>query len=403
MQLKLLQAYKVLGNFSTALIMEFIPFIILCNMMPVYSLEKSIAIMFLFWALQSLFMYLFNIILKKVYEKKPQIFLLLRIVPIIVCEICILFLYTNNIFVIIITAIFSGLENSFNWQPLDIIWNYATENTDERTLAFTSFLDQMAWLAAGIVGGFFLDNIPQSVVVIFSLILFIGAALPLFIYYFKNKNTPYFNTDFVSNIVQNNQTSEKVINLRKSFIKEHFITTVLVSPAIYTFYYITTALIYLESGSFFITGIVNSLYDGVYGIACLYCGKFLTKVDGQNYVTAVLIYMIASMIAIFLIPNLIVQIVIFVLCAFIQPIFGIYRVQNFLDKARILGVGNEISINSSNGNDLSNFLCYASGIFGITSIVIFSVVSTLIGTIAIRKTDERITKNLVDILSNNDS
>lgn len=404
MQLKLLQTYKILSNFAISLIMEFIPFIILGYMLPKYSLSYSLTMMFIFWAAQNLFLVIFNKLFQKLYITKPQIFLLFRVVPIVCCEICILFLYTNNIFLILLTAVFSGLENSFNYQPTDIIWNFVSEGADERKLAFTTFLDQMGWLIAGIVGGAFLDYIPQWIVVAFSLTLFVASAVPIFIFYFKFRKTPYFNVDYISSIAQREAENQKLKKIQKSFIRDHFITFVLIAPTWYLFYYLTSTTLYLSTGSFFITGTVTSIYDGLYGFACLYCGKFLTKVDGKKYACMVAIYMCIVMLVIYFVPNLIVRIAVFESAAFIQPVLNMYKHHNFLDKARILGLGNKVTLNQNNATISSNAICYTVGaIGGMLPIVIFSVCMALVGSAALSRLDSKLNKNLVDFLSGNDS
>ena len=80
MQFKLLQTYKILSNFAISLIMEFIPFIILDNARESFGLWKALMIMFGYWALQNLFVVIFHKIFKKQYFRRPQLFLLLRII-----------------------------------------------------------------------------------------------------------------------------------------------------------------------------------------------------------------------------------------------------------------------------------------------------------------------------------
>ncbi len=401
MQLKLLQTYRIVSNFAISLIMEFIPFIILGYMLPDHSLALSLAYMFIFWALRSLFNMIFNYAFNNLYTKKPQLFLLLRIFPIVACEICILFLYTNNIWLIIVTAIFSGMEGSFNYQPIDIIWNYVSEGADERKLAFTNFLDQMGWLIAGIVGGLFLDFIPQWIVITVSLLLFVASAVPMVVFYFKFKNAPYFNEDFVSTLIQREQENEKVRKMKKEFIREHFITFFLIAPTTWLFYYITSMILYLNTESFFITGTITSIYDGMYGFACLYCGKFLTKVDGKKYACMVSVYMIICMLVIYLVPNLYVIVPVFLSMSLVQPILNIFKVQNFLDKARVLGVANNITVNASNSACLSNFVCYGIGAIGVLPLVITAMVFAAVGTYMMHHTDKKQTKKLVDFLYTN--
>ncbi len=402
MQFKLLQIYRTLSNFSISLIMEFIPFLILGFALPHYGLGKALAMMFIYWAMQNLFIVIFSLLFKKLYFKKPQIFLLLRVIPIICCEVCILFLHINAIWLIILTAMFSALENSFNFVPIDIIYNYVSQGADEKTLGSTKFLDQLGWFVAGIVGGLFLDFIPQFIVVAFSLTMFVGSAIPLVVFYFKFKNTANFNQDFVSYAVAQEQDSDKVKKLKNSFLKKHFLTYFLTGPAIYVFYYIAIVIVYLETNSFFIAGLVNSIYDGIYGISCLFVGKMLTKVDGKNYASLVIVFIITSVFVMFFVRNIYLICALYWISAIVQPILNMHLYQDYLDKARILGLGNQILLNQNNAAWFSYVFCYLSGTFGLLSIIIYSSVVSMIGLFVARRNETGTTKDLVDYLNRNE-
>ncbi len=402
MQFKLLQTYRVLSNFSISLIMEFIPFIIFGFALPEFGFAKATAMMFGYWVIQCLFCFLFNTILKKWFFSKPQIFLLLRVLPIIACEICVIFLSTNSWIVIILAAIFSSLEISFNEVPSEVIYNYVSVGQDEKVLGMTRFLDQMGWFVAGIVGGLFLDNIAQWVVIVFSLVLFMGSAIPLFVFYFKFRKDPTFNKDYVSYAVASEDQSKKVKKLKKSFISKHFITTYLLGPAVIGFYYLTSALLYFQTGSFFITGLITSSYDGLYGLGCLVMGKLLTKFDGKNITTVAAIYLTASMLIIYFVPILPVRIVVFLLGSLIQPALDLHLYQTYLDKGRILGCGNAILVDESRANFLSYATMYTFGIFGWLPILIVSTTMAFAGTFVARKTEESTTTDLVNYLNNNE-
>ncbi len=403
MQFKLLQTYRTVSNFSISLIMEFIPFLVLWNATPVYGIAKAVILMFAYWAMQNLFILLFNFLLKKQYFKKPQIFLLLRILPIIACEICILFLHTNALWVIALAALFSGMENSFNYVPTEIIYNYVTEGQGTKVLGFTRFLDQMGWVVAGAVGGLFLDYISKTLVVGVSLLLFFASAVPLVIFYFKFRNTANFNTDYVSYLVAQQEGSEKVKKLRRSFLIKHFVANFLISPFYYLFYYVAEVAIYINTESFFITGIMSSIFDGIYGIACLYAGKILSKCDGKNLATIMGFVMLGLMLVCFLVPNIYIMCVAFLLCSFIQPFIILHPYQDFLDKARILGVGNDMLINYGSAQVCSYVFCYTIGACGgvLLPVIIASSVIGVAGILFGRKVEESTTQDLVNYLSNN--
>ncbi len=142
MQLKLLNFHKMLANFSTSLVGGFIPLII-------YKNTGS-----LFWALFYLFAmyiinYIFNQVFRKQFIKRPQLFLVLRAIPILIYSLAVLLIDVSFIWGVIIVAVFYALNMSFKGNSTEIILNYSvSQNTNSKSLGLTRVFEQMGTIIA---------------------------------------------------------------------------------------------------------------------------------------------------------------------------------------------------------------------------------------------------------------
>ena len=82
MELKLLNFNRIMANISTKLVGGFIPLIVY-KYVPSHKLQLAILTIIIEYFLS----FLFAVILKKWLIKNPQLFLFLRIIPIIIYEI----------------------------------------------------------------------------------------------------------------------------------------------------------------------------------------------------------------------------------------------------------------------------------------------------------------------------
>ena len=78
--------------------------------------------------------------------------------------------------------------------------------------------------------------------------------------------------------------------------------------------------------------------------------------------------------------------------------------QGFLDKARILGLGNQALINQGSAEALSYSVVYFTGCFGgfVWPVAIVSSVFALVSIFVTRKAEDSTTQDLVDYLNRNE-
>ena len=91
MQFKLLQIYRCVSSFATSLIANFVPLIIYQYAVLKWSKSFSIGLAFGYLIVCYMLVALFSWILRKVLYAKPQVFLCLRIIPIVAMLIFITF------------------------------------------------------------------------------------------------------------------------------------------------------------------------------------------------------------------------------------------------------------------------------------------------------------------------
>jgi len=224
MQFKLLQFYRCVSTFAASLLINFIPLIIYEYAILEYSKSISITLAFGFLTTCHFLTALFSWLLRKQLFSKPQVFLCLRIIPMIAMLVSVAFLYTNSIWIILLVAISSAFNFVFSVIPQEAIYNFVSVDKNSKALGFTRFMTQVGYILSGIVGGLFLDKINETFVVIVSLCLYCISALPLLIFYIKNRKTEGFNTESIATIVQSFEKEDKTRTnqVRQRFLRENF-------------------------------------------------------------------------------------------------------------------------------------------------------------------------------------
>ena len=106
-QLKLLNFHKMIANFANNLVGAFVPLII-------YQATGSLTYAVLYLVCSNFLRLAFELILKNLYGKYPQLFLLLRIIPITLYNVFIFVLDVNLVLGVIGVCIFLALDHAFS-------------------------------------------------------------------------------------------------------------------------------------------------------------------------------------------------------------------------------------------------------------------------------------------------
>ena len=182
MQMKYLRIHKFLSNFAQELVGAFIPLIL-------YQETKNLPLAISYYVVLRFVLLLTDLVLKNKFQAKPQLFLLLRIIPMLCYYIFILLIPINVWVACIGILIFSGISESFKNIPTDTVYNYNSLNAGSNTLGFTKVLERLGVVGAQVMGALFLDNLPKWILIIVSLAIYLISTLPLFISYLKSKGS----------------------------------------------------------------------------------------------------------------------------------------------------------------------------------------------------------------------
>ena len=168
-----------MANFSTKLVGGFVPVI-------VYKFTGKLELAILTLVIQYLLSFIMNLILKNLLIKYPQLFLFLRVIPIIIYEILLLFITSNPIWCAIGIGASYSLSYTFKYIPTEVLFAYINGTKKKGTgkqLAIIKVLEQTSFIAGVLIGGYVLDNFAMEYMIIISIVLYIIGALPQLIFY----------------------------------------------------------------------------------------------------------------------------------------------------------------------------------------------------------------------------
>ncbi len=398
MQFKLLQFYKVMSNFSTSLISAFVPLLI-------YQETGKLYLSVLCLLVQSLGNALFTVLLRKWLYKKPQVCLMLRVVPIIIFQGLLVIVSSAPVWAVIGCGLFTGLNYTLKYIPSDVIFSYSTPaNSSTKTMAWSRFSEEVGYVLAGVLGGLFLDYIDYTFLIIISLSLYFIGTLPLLVYYIKNRKQKTFNSESVSNAVlhyEHKVRDGRGKKVSKSVFLGYFVDYLLIG-AIDAIYSTFTFMVYLNGGSYFLAGVLCSVFDAVYGVSSILVGKLDEKMD-ITYICAgsVILLGVLTILASFTAGS-VFSFVAFEIIAFLWPFCSIFVNQRMLQKSKILGISNTCATGKQLGSLGGCALSYMCGFIAVPFIGAGVGVLTILAGFFVPHNEEKTRSSLVNYLENNE-
>lgn len=400
MQLRLLNFHKLLANIATNLVGAFVPLIIL-------EATNSLALACVSYGLIYLIRAVTILLLRKPLCSKPQLVLLLRLIPMVVYSIFICIMETNLWVGVVGVVIFCGLSESCKRMPMEIILNYSSMEAKEESsgVGLTRLIEQIGVLIAILVGGFLLD-INKTIVIIIAVVLYTISCVPLAIYYYKSKNDSTFNKDAVSNA----QLTFKNDDDRKNIGKQLTLKILIMYGVVYFMYCTMDALtaaynihLFVSGGSYAMAGVFNAIYNGAYGIGNYIFGKINIKKDLMPIVVVSCIVCGLCTIGFVVDVPVWLACVMFAVIGFTYASVCFFNFQRIITKSRILGISNTALFVREDSSNISVVLTMCSGCFG-TMIPTFVVigVTMLISAWLIPHNEEKTRRWLVDYLQYNE-
>ena len=403
MQLKLLNFHKILSQFASNIVGAFIALII-------YQSTDSFAYAFLFLVLNMLLRILFSRIFYKYMERKPQIFLAIRLFPFLFYSLSILLLDTQLKWLGIgLSVIFHSLAVTFKDIPMELIFSYSTLNKGSSSNGLSRLFEYIGVISAIIIGGLFLDNMPKWVAIVVACGSYLISVIPLLIYYFKQRKSATFNQDATSNAVES-FNNIKIKKRQKNVITKKLLVRYFL---IYFAFCVYDALMQLLSlylfkvsaESYSFTSYIQASFYAMFGLGCFIAGKMDDKMDLTNIVS---IFCVLSGIFVCVVPfvaNLIwLEVIIFGIIGFLYSYISIFCYSRMMTRCKIMGVSNLALEGRAQASRWSQILIYGiAAINPVMFIPAFFATGIIFASCAyfIPKNEEDTRELLVDYLQNN--
>lgn len=402
-QLKLLNFHKMLANFANNLVGAFVSLII-------YQKTDSLPLAITYLVMVNILKLVFTIAFKKLHYKYPQLFLLLRIIPITLYNIFILLLDYNLVIGSIGVCVFVALDTSFNNLPKELIFNYSSltqSQSSDKSIGVTRLFEQAGIIIALVVGGYLLD-INQTLVLILALSIYTISVIPLVIYYIRCRKEKTFNKEATSNAIS---TIGK-IETAKTETRETQLRILITYGIVYFMFgfmdivqTVFSLYVFIKKGEFALAGILNAIYNAFYAV-----GFYIASAINEKKDTTVLVSIMSAIIGIvvILLPFVDIDKQFIVVCLFYGimaiglPFLSLFVLDRMLSKTRIMGCSNEALFTREAGCLSSYIIGYAFGYFGLVTIFIAVGVAMFASSAVIPIGEESTRKDLVDFLQNNE-
>lgn len=402
-QLKLLNFHKMIANFANNLVGAFVSLII-------FQTTGKLALSIAYLVINHVLRLIFTLALKNLYGKYPQLFLLLRIIPITLYNIFIFILDYNIVAGVIGICIFVALDNALNGLSKEIIFNYASltqKSQDKSSIGNTRLFEQIGKIVALLVGGYLLD-LNKTLVVILSICIYGISVIPLVMFYIRSRNQKTFNKDATSNAITTLNKKDELKMESHRLTKKMLITYFIVYFSFAFVDILTTTYnlyVFKENGQFTTAGVLTAVFDCFYALGFFVADKVNSRKDITIFVSFASALIAMSVI---LLPFVDVNSLFILICglygiiAFLYPFMSLFVLDRMLLKSRIMGCSNRALYMRETGCVTCYIVGYAMGFAGLLAIFIAIAVMMFSSSAIIPICEEKTRKNLVDYLQNNE-
>jgi len=399
MQFKLLNIHKFVGNFATTLVGTFIPLII-------YNATGSLRLAVLFLFGQNLCRLLANHIFKKMYGRYPQLTLMLRVLPLLIYNISLIFLEDFLVLGIILVTISYGVNLSFKNNADGVLLNYTSKKKTGKNIVLTRVVESISAIVACVTGGLFIDW-NQTALIIFSLSLYIVSVLPLFIYFFVNKSKSGFNRDFTSNAAVEYDKDPALRQKRKSMVKTFILQYFLfytIFCVIDPFTNMYTLHLFIDVPTFAKAGYLTAMFQVANLIGNLVVGLLAKKTD-LNTLNSIFGVVCALPLGIIpFIQNYAAVYALIFVFGFAYSICSFFMMDSLMVKSKFISATNKTLLARQDGIIVGQMITpVVVIIFNSVLPVFFLMVAALfVYSIYTNIVENKLRKKLVDYLENNE-
>ncbi|MGN0961631.1 MAG: MFS transporter [Christensenellales bacterium] len=401
-QLKLLNFHKMIAYFANNLVGAFVALII-------YQTTNNLSLAFVYLVANNLLRLIMTIALKKFYGKYPQLFLLLRIIPLILYNIFIFVLDYNIIVGIIGICIFNALDNALNNLSKEVIFNYSSlsQKSEKSSIGVTRLFEQIGKIVALLLGGYLLD-LNKTFVVILSICIYALSVIPLVIFYIKSRKQKTFNKDATSNAITT-LTKKDELKAESKKLTAKLLWTYFIVYFSFAFVDILTTtyslFVFKQNGQFATAGILTAIFDCFYAIGFYIAGIVNEKKDTTKLVAIASVIISICVITLpFIDVNklFILVCLIYALISFFYTFISLFVLDRMLIKSRIMACSNKALFMRETGCLTAYCIGYSFGFIGLLAIFIVIAITMFSSSAIIPICEEKTRKHLVDYLQNNE-
>lgn len=405
MELKLLNFNRIMANISTKLVGGFIPLIVYNN---VSSHKMELALLTLI--IEYLLSLLFGILLRKFLISKPQLFLFLRIIPIVVYEILLLYVAKNPIGCVIGIGVAYSLSYAFKYIPTEVLFAYVNAKKKVgtgRQLAISKTLEQLSIIIGVLIGGLFLDFLDMRVMIIVSISLYAIGAVPQLLYYLVNKKKSKINQEYASyaHIALKETSQDKVFaNKVSKKVRVQYVLFYFLQESWQSIYIMIPLLTFTLTGVYTYSAIATAIFDGVYGVGCIVAGKLNNKKD-LTIVSSILGVVVGLMAISMVFVKAEYIWLIYVLCgvmAFSYSFAYFFMYDRLLKKSKIIGRNTTCIINKIYMFMLSTCCIVSCGLISLPVAFCVGGGMSMLSGASIPYVEEKTRRMLVDHLEDNE-
>lgn len=400
MELKILRFYRWIANFSTSMVSAFVPLI-------VYDYTGKLWLSLLALILQRVINYLSNLIFRKAMVKKPQLFLVLRLFPILLYEVLVIFIKFNPILCVLGISVGLALSHSFKYIPIEVIYSQNSIDKDADQVGFTVFIDRSAYIIAFICGGLFLDYIPTIYLVIISVVLYILGTIPMFMQYIENRKKKNFNEEYAAYahliLKKKRKTKSQSVQLKKKLRFRYAFYNFLITT-IDGYYYYIPLFVFIATGSFTLASIINVIFDVTYAFGSVLVGWLDKKKDLTAFTIIACLLCTACLV---LTPILINHWTIYLVAGFLGFSYSfpaVFMFNRMLTKTRLVGRSNQSVADKFDMMLVNNSILYSTGFLvpQLSWFFYFGAILLMFSSMYIPKLEEESRALLVDYFQEND-
>lgn len=404
MERTLVNFNRFMSNFSTKLVGGFVP-VIVYNYVETNKMQMALLTL----AIQYLLSYILDLILEKQLIKKPQLFTFLRIIPIIIYEILLLFVGQYPLACVFGIGIAFSCSYTFKHIPKEALFAYVNAPRERGTgkhLAKTKLMGQMALIVGTILGGVALDYLDMTILVVISIALYFVGAIPLIIYNLvhrkdENRNQEYSTQEHIALKTQSRDTAKSNI-VSKRIVKE-YCWFYFLQESYNALYILLPLLMFTITGTFTTAAIASAIFDGVYGVGCYLFEKLDAKRDLTNMSMCFGVILGIGGISLIFIKNLVLFYIVVGIMAMCYSLVFFFSYHRMLMKSKIVGRNIHCIINKINMYFVSTTVIVSFGIiFPIWSCFVVGGVMSAAGGIAIPYVEEKTRRILVDHIEDNE-